>query len=126
MKGNFVLLRAGLLRIVVPQAQVGAASYLDERPEPGRFAALADDMTLLPECPSDRFISAPLAGDHDALAWCWDELQVLIDVELEPVALPECIRAPGMPVQACVDIDGEPAFLCDARQVSRYAFEHRG
>ena len=125
MRGNFVLLRAGTLRIVVPQAQVGGASYLDERPDPLQFAALSDDMTLLPECPAERFIAAPFSGDNDGVMWCWDELRVLIDTELHPIAVPESIRTSGTPVDGYVEIDGEPAFVCDAARLCAYAFAHR-
>ena len=121
MKGNFVLLRAGKLRLVVPQAQVGAAVYLDGEQDRAGFAAVGDDLKMLPECPPGRFIAAPFEGEAEGISWCWDELRVLIDAEFDPIELPDSILAKGAPVDSYVDVDGEPAFVCDAARACRYA-----
>ena len=140
VRGNFVYLRADELRLVLAQDQVGAAEYLDARPQPsaqpgmlrlpgdeeGRvFAALSPRMGLLPRLPEERFVVTTLAGNDD-VAWCWSELQVLIDVELRPHALPRVLAAPGMPMSAWVEHAGEMAFLCDARRLQEYVMGRRG
>ena len=134
LRGNFVMLRAGDLRLLLPQAEVGAAGYLDTRPVPGDapgflrsiapdddrcFAALSAQMTLLPQCPPERFVVANI-GDS-GVAWCWDELRVLIDVQLQPHALPAVLVAPHTPVRQYAEHDGEIAFLCEAGKLAGFA-----
>jgi len=120
MRGNFVLLRADQLRLVVPQADVGAASYI-EMGDGTQCVSLSDTMKLLPGRPAERFIAAEFSGEFAGTAWCWDELRVLIDVQLEPIAVPKALRAGDSPVQAYVEIDGELAYVCTAESICRYA-----
>jgi hypothetical protein len=132
LRGNYVLLRAGALRLVLPQADVAAASHLERTPGPGEipglltcggggvYAALSQDMTLLVACPVGRFIAAEFPAAAPGLLWCWDELQVLIDVQLQPVALPDSLLAAQTPVRSWVELDDEPAFLCSAHSVCDY------
>jgi hypothetical protein len=132
MDGDFVLLRAGALRLLLPLHEVGAARYLDSRPFPtptpgllqdagGVCAALSDAMELLPECPPERFILAPLSQARPDIAWCWDHLRVLIGVRLDLVPLPTVLAGPSMPVHGYVELDGEPAFVTSAADVCRYS-----
>jgi hypothetical protein len=124
MRGNYVMLRAGDLRLVLPQEDVGAAHYLDgetgENAAPG-YEALSADMKPMHMRPRESFIACELHGGPEGIAWCWDDLRVLIDVELVPVPLPQVLRGTGSPVQAYVELDGEPAFLGNAADVCRYA-----
>jgi hypothetical protein len=135
VRGNFVLLRAGSLRLLLPQEDVGAAEYLDVRPVPGaqtgvmlleqdgavrRLVAPSARMALLAECPTDRFVAATLSGDDDTL-WCWDDLQVLIDVELRTDPIPPVLVAPHTPVDRYAEHQGEIAFLCSARRLAGFA-----
>jgi hypothetical protein len=99
MKGNYVMLRAGTLRLVLPQDEVGAAHHLDE-------TAREDN---------GRFIAVDLAGTTR----CWDEMRVLIGLDLQPVELPAALRAADSPVASYIELDGEPAFLCSADAVQR-------
>src|SRR5690349_4547840 len=70
LRGNFVLLRADKLRLLLPQDHVGEASYLEEPPEPtelpGVFmrsgeagedliVAMSSRMKPLQSFPPDRF-----------------------------------------------------------------------
>ena len=134
LRGNFVMLRAGDLRLLLPQGEVGAAGYLDARPVPGDtpgllrssapdddrcFAALSAQMTLLPQCPPERFVVASI-GDT-SVHWCWDELRVLIDVQLQPHALPAVLVAPHTPVHQYAEHDGELAYLCDGHSLAGFA-----
>jgi hypothetical protein len=142
LRGNFVLLRADTLRLLLPQNEVGAAEYLDSALfEPGaygvlsgpaqqgrrRLVALSAQMTLLAERPADRFVVTPW-GDNTAeneLGWCWNEVRVLIDIELQPQRLPAVLAAPNTPVDYYADYGGEIAYLCSARRVSAYALASR-
>lgn len=136
LRGNYVLLRADTLRLLLPQHEVGAAEYLADPLEAGdvpgllrpsaskgtrRFAALSAQMTLLPHCPADRFIVAPLGEGDNAMGWCWNEMQVLIDIELQPQPVPAVLLAPHPPVDHYVEHDGEIAYLCSASRLRAYA-----
>jgi hypothetical protein len=139
LRGNYVLLSADTLHLLLPQHEVGAAEFLhgvlEASNEPGlltlagddshrRYAALSRQMTLLPHCPRERFLVAPL-GDDDELGWCWDELRILIDVELRPQRLPNVLIAPNTPVDRYVEFDGKLAYLCTARQLRSFALGPR-
>jgi hypothetical protein len=138
LRGNFVLLRADTLCLLFPQNEVGAAEYLGSTlvatencgilSDPGsegrrRFAALSAQMTLLPECPADRFVVTPLSGGEaeEELGWCWNEVRVLIDVELQPRRLPAVLLAPYTPVDHYVDFGTEIAYLCSSSRLSAFA-----
>lgn len=136
LSGHYVMLRAGTLRLLLPQYEVGAAEYLGAALEPGdepgllrqadgqsarRFAALSEQMTLLPNCPSDRFVATALGEDSDGVAWCWNEVQVLIDVELQARPLPAVLLAPHTPVEQYVEHAGEIVYLCSARRLREFA-----
>jgi len=140
VKGNFVWLRADGLSLVLPQHDVGEAQHLGEplvaTQAPGllrrssdasgrHFAALSSRMGLLAQCPPDRFVIASLASGKDAIAWCWNELKVLIGVELHPRPLPAVLVAPGTPVTAYVELAGEFAFVCDAKRLQAFALGER-
>ena len=146
LRGNYVLLRADTLRLLLPQHEVGAADYLAATLEPSDvaglhryaqdadttastdarwFAALSKDMELLPTFPSDRFVVTPLAEGDDGLAWCWNEVKILIDVELHPQTVPAVLAAPYTPVEHFVELDGEFAYLSSAERLRAYALTPR-
>lgn len=136
LRGNYVLLTSDTLRLLLPQHEVGAAEFLDgaleASSEPGllklagddgarRYAALSRHMTLLPHCPPERFLVASLGDGDNDLGWCWDELQILIDVELQPQPVPNVLIAPNTPVRQYVEFEGKLAYLCSAQQLRTYA-----
>ena len=125
-----MLLRAGSLRLVLAQSEVGAAQYLDARADTGdrTYAALSEHMTMLPERPAERFVVTTLGDDEGSdLGWCWDELRVLIDVELQARPLPPVLLAPHTPVNCYVELaGGELAYVCDARSVAKFALAAAG
>ena len=132
LHGDFVLLRSGRLRLLLPQAEVGAAEYLDPRPLPSErpglllagdrcVAALSEQMTLLPECPPARFIVAALGDGAERIGWCWDELRVLIGVDLTAIALPPMLVGAHTPVDRYAEHDGELAYLCSAERLAGFA-----
>ncbi len=135
-RGNYVLLTADTLRLLLPQQEVGVSEYLEGALEPAeghgllklsgtaggrRFAAVSAQMTLMPYCPPGRFLVTPLGNENDGLGWCWNELQILIDVELPLQPVPEVLLAPNTPVRQYVEWEGKLAFLCNARQLKAYA-----
>ena len=146
LRGNYVLLRADSLRLLLPQHEVGAAEYLAASPEVSefaglhrhardldtpdavgkrRFAALSMHMKLLTTYPSDRFVVTPLGQGNDDLGWCWNEVKVLIDVELHPLLVPMVLIAPHTPVDRFVEHDGEIAYLTSAERLRTYALAPR-
>jgi hypothetical protein len=139
LEGNYVLLRAGTLRLILPQSEVGMAEYLDAALEPADesgllrhsangtrcFAALSEQMTLMKNCPEDRFVVASLGDGDDDLGWCWSELRVLIGVELWPQPLPSVMLAPHTPVKYYVEHAGMLAYLCSARSLREFTFAQR-
>ncbi len=135
-RGNYVLLCADTLDILLPQHEVGAAEYLDGvlvtseipgllqlagEPSPRRFAALSAQMKLLPHCPPERFLITSLGDADEELGWCWNELRILIDVELQPQPLPDVLLTPSTPVSHYVEIEGKLAYLCSAHQLCEFA-----
>jgi hypothetical protein len=120
MRGNFVLLRAGELRLVVPQDDVGVATYIESANE-GESISLSHSMKLLPARPAERFVAAEFSGDYAGTAWCWDELRVMIDAQFDPIEVPKALMSEDSPVQAYVEVDGHLAFLTSAANICRYA-----
>jgi hypothetical protein len=140
-RGNYVLLRADTLRLLLPQDEVGAVEYLEVRPRPraqaGLFdlpqgdgarsvAALSHHMTLMPTFPDDRFLVTSLAGAGDDIVWSWNEVKVLFDVALQPQTLPAVLRGPDMPVDEYVEADDGIAYLCSAQRLGAFALARRG
>jgi hypothetical protein len=122
LKGHFVLLRAGALRLLLPQASVGPAEYRDPGDLSRRVVAPSERLQALDEVPAGRFVLAQLAGDGgvgEGAPWlAWDEVRVLIDADLRAHALPPALRSPGMPVTAYVEFEDGIALYGDARAVS--------
>ena len=114
LHGDFVLLRAGRLRLLLPQRAEGDAAGR-------RIVALSERMTLLPACPPGRFVLTVLGGDHADIAWAWDELRVLIGVDLAAVRLPAALVAPNTPVDHFVELEGELAFPCSSARLAGFA-----
>jgi hypothetical protein len=136
-RGNFVLLIDDTLRLLLPQHEVGAVEFLESIPvardnsclltlsdDEGarRYAVVSKQMTLLAHCPVDRFLVVTLGDDNDNLGWCWNELQILVDVELQFHPLPRVLLTPDAPVDHYVEIGGELAFLCSAYQLHQFVF----
>jgi hypothetical protein len=134
LHGDFVLLQAGTLRLLLPQNEVGAARYIESQPVPSPrrgllrldedgsvCVALSDAMELLPECPPERFILAPFSQVRPDVGWCWDRLRVLIGARLQVTRLPAVLIGRDTPVRGYVDLDGEVAYLTSAADMCRYS-----
>ena len=141
LTGNFVLLKADALHLLLPQEDLGAAEYLEGTPrassQPGWFeidgqgdraprlvAALSAAMEPLPALPAGRFLLTGLAA-QDGVALCWNEVKVLIDVELETHELPPVLLPPDAPLRRFVEFDDGPAFCCSGQGLLAYAFAQR-
>lgn len=141
LKGNFVLLKAGRLQLLLPQHDVGAAEYLSATPQPtaqaglfelpaddtagSRFvAALSPQMGLLEQLPPGRFLLTSFPSQ--AGVWmCWDDVKVLIDAEIVPRALPPAMLGAGAPLTEYVEFGDEVAFCCSAERLLAQAFPAR-
>jgi hypothetical protein len=142
LRGNFVLLKADGLQLLLPQQDVGAAEYLDSAPrdsgQPGLFeldspeeggatrfvAALSANMDLLPEYPQGRFLLTSFEAQGGMLM-CWNEVKVLIDTELHPQRMPDSMLPPDAPVREYVEMGDSLAFVCSAERLLEHAFEAR-
>jgi hypothetical protein len=137
LRGNFVLLRADKLRLLLPQEQVGEASYLEEPPEPtelpGVFlraseagddliVALSSRMRPMQSFPQDRFFITKISAPQGEVAFGWSDVQVLIDAELRAQRLPAPLDWEHGPLRSFVEIDGEVVFCCDAQRLTDSAF----
>lgn len=141
LKGNFVALRSGGLWLVLPQEQVAGTRRLDSELKleydqdrfgvfvaksannrTSYYAALSEQMTLLPKLPKSRYL---LTSFHNSeLYWCWDDVFVLIDLVLKCQEIPKVLLKPDTPLEALATwSDGEKVFngfLCRAETVVDY------
>ncbi|MDP3702194.1 MAG: hypothetical protein Q8R72_14955 [Hylemonella sp.] len=133
VRGDFVLLRAGSLHLLLPQHDVNATEYMEHAPDPigipGIFslgeadgeahlvAALSENMHMLPEIPADRFLLTRLCGERRHFSLAWSEVRVLIDTALELHPLPAILQGKARLIDAYVELDGELAFCTTAQRV---------
>lgn len=131
LRGNFVMLRADGLRLLLPQREVGAAEYMDGTLRPagaGGFfeigdgqaravVALSGRLRPLAQWPPGRFVLTQLESAAGRLSFAWNEARVLIDAQLELHPLPPVMRVPGAPIQGYVEHEGELVFCTTARAV---------
>ena len=141
VRGNYVLLRADALRLLLPQTDIQSTNYMQTRPEPiecergllhmpgsddgAVYVALSSDMRLLGTCPSDRFVSTRLQGDVD-VQWCWSEVRVLMDAQLSCETVPPVLLAPHTPVREMAAVGDEWAYLCPAEVLQQFALSQEG
>ena len=140
MRGDFVLLRADSLRLLLPQREVTSTEYLDHAPattvEAGIFvlddpqgpeqpvAALSENLSLLDRFPQDRFLLTRFAGAGQPTALAWNDVRVLIDTELEFHALPAIMQGEAGLIDAYVEIDHELVFCTSAQRMLTGARAH--
>ena len=132
LHGNYVLLRADSLRLLLPQSDVGATEHIGTAPQPtddaGMFmqgegdaaravVALSAEMRAALAFPPERFLLTPLRSHWGELAFVWDEVRILISPRLERQALPAAMRLENAPIDAYVELDGELAFCTTAERV---------
>lgn len=132
LHGNFVMLRADTLRLLLPQREVGAAEHIEGAPRPGSagglfefgtgddamaVVALSGRMEPLATWPRERFVVTRLAAGDAELSFAWNEARVLIDARLERRPLPAAMRVAGAPIEGYVEHEGELLFCTTARHV---------
>jgi hypothetical protein len=137
LQGNFVVLRADKLRLLLPQADVGTASHLDAQPQatdlPGLFErmsgdggsaliALSHDMLPLDAYPADRFLITAIETPMGEIGFGWSEVSVLIDARLQAKPVPQVLLDPHTPVNEFVELDGEVVFCSDRERLAAHVF----
>lgn len=130
MQGDFVLLRADGLRLLLPQKDVSSTEYIESTPEPSntpgvyllqdpdgtehQVIALSESMSALGSYPRQRFLLTRHGDATHDFSLAWSDVRVLIDTELEFHALPAVMQEEGALIDAYVEIDGELAFCTTA------------
>lgn len=133
MRGDYVLLRADSLRLLMPQRDLSGTEYREQLPTatavPGIFAladaqgghqqvlALSEQLRPLNHFPQDRVLLTRFAAAGQGSALAWNEVRVLIDTELEFHALPEVMQGRDGMIDAYVEIDHELAFCTTAQRL---------
>ena len=140
VRGNFVMLRADSLRLILPQEDVKSTDYLPQKPvefdadasllyipdaaDGAVYVAISPEMRLLHHCPPDCFVSTSLQGLD--VRWCWSEVRVLINAELHTEALPPVVLTPFSPLREIVALGDEWAFMCTADALQQFALAQGG
>jgi hypothetical protein len=135
VRGNFVLLVADSLRLLLPQEDVVALERLGSNQFPdsasglfpyrqdeqvGQIVALSEQLLPLRVFPRERFLlSRLISAEHDFFL-AWNEVRVLIDIELKPQPLPAVMQVPGAPIEAYVELDGMLVLCSTAAQLLAY------
>ena len=120
LRGNFVLLRADKTHLLVPQADVEAAGHIDgASATAARLVALSGQLQLLAAVPGDRYVITQFTASP--VAFAWNAVQVLLAVDLPRQPLPPALQAPGVPINAFVEVDGALALCTSARQLLAFA-----
>ena len=133
---QYVFLRAGGLRLLVPQTEIGAIGHLEGRPEPtgmpgllavpGRDAAcflvLDEEFRLLEACPEDRYVTTSIpSADGMETQWCWNEARVLLDFDAPVEELPQVLLTAASPLRRYALLDEQPVFVCSAETLQNLA-----
>jgi hypothetical protein len=135
VRGNFVLLVADSLRLLLPQEDVVALERIGSNQFPdsatglfpyrqdeqiGQIVALSERLRPLRIFPRERFLLSRLVSAGQDFFLAWNEVRVLIDVELKPQPLPAVMQVPGAPIEAYVGLDGALVLCSTAAQLLAY------
>jgi hypothetical protein len=135
VRGNFVLLVADSLRLLLPQEDIVALERIGSNQFPdsatglfpyrqseqgGQIVALSERLLPLRVFPRERFLLSRLVSEGQDFFLAWNEVRVLIDVELKPQPLPAVMQVPGAPIEAYVALDGELVLCSTAAQLLAY------
>lgn len=144
LQGDYVLLRADTVRLLLPQTQLLDIVHLQNRAttsahcitQPAelitvadgveastqhfQYATLSDELALLPDVPVNRFV-VTTHQQTGAVYWCWSEVQLLNNLSLMSQLLPPIVRTELTPFQGIVTLaDGKQAFTCSFDDVLHY------
>jgi hypothetical protein len=141
LPGNYVLLRADALQLLLPQHEIGAVWYLTEAPQasatPGVFSqdgrsgerrllALSAQMQPLVRYPEERYLVTTIATPQGEVDFAWDEMSVLTDPQLRPQPIPAALLLAHSPLQEFVEIGDRTAFCCDATRLADHVLPAKG
>lgn len=141
LTGHWLLLRAGRLRLLVPQADVGAAEFLECEPQAGAQAGVfevtiagegqqvvfpSEKLRPLHSVPARRYVLTQLLAAEVANMWfAWDEVRVLVLADLDAHNLPRAVCEGGaLPARRYVELAGELALCSTAADVVTYLCAH--
>jgi hypothetical protein len=139
--GNFVLVRAEALSLLMPLEGIGAARYLAGEPEPtdlpGLFAIGKEDqrqfvvapsgrLRPMAQYPDARFVVTPLAFHGKDILVAWSEMKVLIAARFDVHPLPPAASDSRSPVDGYVRIAGHPVFHTDPERLLAFIFSGAG
>ncbi len=137
LTGHHVLLRSGSLRLLLPQADVGAAEYRECDPtatgRPGVFELAVGGIVRQAMYPSERLrpqkrIEAPRfvltqlqAAGAEELWFAWDEVRIFMNPEFSTKELPPAMQATSaMPFQHYVELQDDILLCSNAEKVVTY------
>lgn len=87
-------------------------------PESSYYIALSSQLQLMTYCPQNRFLLTTLAGTD--WQWCWDNVEVLLDANINITRIPERLACDYTPVLGLVMMDGKPVFQTSAERILAY------
>lgn len=96
----------------------------DEEEMTLRFVALSDALTLQNCVPQNRFVVTAHSEMPD-VRWCWSEVQLFNNADLQASPIPPLLRTEITPLQAVITLDNDKqAFYCDFKHLLRYLTHH--
>ena len=133
---QYVFLRAGKLRLLVPQTEIGVIGHLEGRPEPsgmpgllavpGRddacYLVLDEEFRLMESCPEDRYVTTSLpSADGMETLWVWNEARVLLDFDGVIEDMPDVLLRSASPLRRFTLLEEQPVFVCSAETLNNLA-----
>lgn len=135
LRGDFVVLRADEMSLIVPQSDVEDLEYIGEHrnahTERGVLSfgshghkshaiALSKNMGALLDFPPDRFLLTRLtAGAHQFLL-AWNEVRVLPDAQITVQPLPPSLRSVDGPIEGYVEENGRVLLYTNAASILQH------
>lgn len=124
LQGNFIAVRSDSLWLVIPQEQVTKTDRLNTQiaannAENEIYLALSGNMQLLSDIPKDRFLITTFMNDK--AQWCWNEIRVLVNQQLNCFVIPDIIKSASTLVEWGVVLDNENkeyGFFCPSHQLT--------
>lgn len=99
---------------------MGSASKTQTLPaqEKNYYISLSPDLKVMNHCPKSRFLLTTFIGSD--WQWCWDDVSVILDTELNMEHLPERLLASHTPVLGVVMLKDKPVFYTQAERIFKY------
>lgn len=101
----------------IPSAEKTSAN-MPELKEDEHYIALSSRLELMDYCPKQRFILTTFVGSE--WQWCWDDVNVLLDVQLDIEPLPMRLSTSYTPILGLVMMDDAPVFYTTAERIFKY------